>query len=482
MDSRPIIAVLVFSALAATMASATTVIVNWNGSGQFETIQEGIDEASSGDTVLVMPGTYSGEGNRNLDFFATNCVLTSSGGARSVTIDCGGATRGFYFGGVVTAACVVDGFTITNGHAAFGPGGGMYIVNCSPTIRNCVITGNVADDWGGGVYCSTNAGPSFTGCTFSGNQANLGGGASCATNTTPSFEGCTFSDNTASWDAGGIYLNGCSPHFLVCHFDGNSVTDAYGRGGGMYLVAGASPTLSGCTFTENTATWLGGGVMIAEDCNPVFSAISFTDNAAEYGAALGVKGDIAPTFNSSVFYGNDAVYGGGAVYSDAGAVPTFEDCTFGSNTAGDIGGAMYFEYLSTPELMNCTLYANSAPVGSGVWCYDNFTLTNSIIAFGVGGEAVYCDGDPPYVSCSDVYGNGGGDWVGCLAGMLGSDGNFSEDPIFCDAPQGDFGIDVASPCTAANSPGGCGQVGAWGIACDTPVQAESWGAIKAMYR
>jgi predicted outer membrane repeat protein len=300
-------------------------------------------------------------------------------------------------------------------------------------------------------------------------------------NTTPSFDHCTFSDNTASWDAGGIYLDGCSPDFFVCHFDGNSVTDAYGRGGGMYLVQGASPTLSGCTFTENSSTWYGGAVMIAEDCVPSFSGVLMGNNTSEYGGAVAMYGDIAPAFDTCWFYDNTAVYAGGGVHSSEGPVPTFDDCTFNGNTAGTTGGAMHVEYLSTPELTGCTLHANSAPTGSGVWCDDNFTLTNSIIVFGVGGAAVHCDGDAPYVSCCDIYGNAGGDWVGCLAGGDLVDNNFSEDPLFCGASSGNFYLDVASPCTAANAPS-CDLIGAWGIDCDTPVQAQSWGAIKAMYR
>ena len=479
MTARLLILAIVASIAVTTVSSATTIVVDWDGSGDYTLIQDGIDAASEGDTVLVMPGTYEGAGNRALNFPAIDLVLMSSGGARSVTIDCENADRGLFFNNPVTAACLVDGFTITNASASSAAG--MYFFGCSPTIRNCILTRNVASNWGGGIYCTGSASPAFSDCTFSSNEANYGGGAACASGASPSFDGCTFSDNTSAEGGGGASLNSSSPSFTGCSFEGNSVTGGYTNGGGMYLAAGSSPTLFECSFDGNSAIYRGGAVGIYTNCEPSFTAVSFTNNTAESGAAVAIQGDIAPAFNTCLFYDNAATYVGGAVHSYAGAVPAFEDCTFGSNTAISDGGAMFFESLSTPELTNCTLYGNSAPDGSGIWCDDNFTLTNSIIAFGVVGEAVFCAGDPPYVTCSDIYGNAGGDWMGCLAGMDETDNNLHADPLFCDAPNRDFGIDVASPCTAPNAPD-CGLVGAWDINCDSPVRAESWGAIKAMYR
>jgi hypothetical protein len=111
-------------------------------------------------------------------------------------------------------------------------------------------------------------------------------------------------------------------------------------------------------------------------------------------------------------------------------------------------------------------------------------LTNCIIAFGTpGGPAIGCEleGSYPTLICCDVFGNAGGDWVDCIAGQEGGNGNISADPLFCDRPGGDFTIDAASPCAPAHS-GGCGLIGALGVDCDSPVEATSWGAIKARFR
>ena len=53
------------AALALTTCARAAIV---HVPGDQLTIQAGLDGAGAGDTVLVAPGVYSGEGNSNLDF------------------------------------------------------------------------------------------------------------------------------------------------------------------------------------------------------------------------------------------------------------------------------------------------------------------------------------------------------------------------------------------------------------------------------
>lgn len=103
--------------------------------GSYATIQAGIDAATTGDTVWVANGTWTGTGNKNLTWSGKHITIRSVNGPENCIIDCENSGRGLYFNG--TGQTVVDrieGFTIRNGYVTGNNGGGIYCSNSSPTI------------------------------------------------------------------------------------------------------------------------------------------------------------------------------------------------------------------------------------------------------------------------------------------------------------------------------------------------------------
>ncbi len=180
-----------------------------NVPGDQSTIQAGIDAASDGDTVLVADGTYTGDGNKNLDFGGKAITVTSTNGASSTVIDCENNGRGFYFHSGETSSSVISGFTITNGFATILPnnnGGGIFCDGASPRIIHNIIVGNEAV-YGGGI-CSIKSSLHIIDNTIAWNKATGYGG-------------------------GGIYCGAASPMVLNTILWANSPDQIYLKGGSI---------------------------------------------------------------------------------------------------------------------------------------------------------------------------------------------------------------------------------------------------------
>jgi parallel beta-helix repeat protein len=129
-----------FSLLLISSLSADTIIVDCNGMGDFLTIQEGIDFAVEGDTVLVLPCTYY----ENIFFQGKNIVLISRDGPDVTIIDGNGADYVAEFDLGIERSCVIEGFTITNGD---------YGIYCSALSSGAPsIIGNIIRDNNCGIY------------------------------------------------------------------------------------------------------------------------------------------------------------------------------------------------------------------------------------------------------------------------------------------------------------------------------------------
>lgn len=156
-----------------------------NGTGAasnpFATIQKGIDAAAEGDTVLIAPGIYTGDGNRDLNPFGKGILITSSGGPAGTVIDAEASEldphRGFIFENGEDSSTVIQGLTIRNcvvsGDSLGGAMWGHGTPSVAVTVKNNIIIDCGAGQ-GGGLFFQDNAGPTIINNTIIGNYALSG--------------------------------------------------------------------------------------------------------------------------------------------------------------------------------------------------------------------------------------------------------------------------------------------------------------------
>ena len=163
----------------------------------------------------------------------------------------------------------------------------------------------------------------------------------------------------------GMYNVYASPEITNCTFSGNSAN----YGGGMYNEYSSSPVLTNCTFTNNSADY-GGGMYNDRSSDPVLTNCTFSNNSASSRGSFGggmYNSSSSPELINCTFSGNSAGWLGGGMYNDEGS-PVLTNCTFTNNSADYGGGVMFASsrnLLSSPVLTNCTFSGNSANYGGG---------------------------------------------------------------------------------------------------------------------
>ena len=286
-------------------------------------------------------------------------------------------------GNTTTAATVIDGFTISGGHADLGftSGGGLHSLG-APVIRNCVFEQNYASAKGGALYLAG-----------SNSQGVL-------------IENCLIQKNSCAdlgWSPGlfveTILGNGVTVNH--CEFSGN----IGGSGSGLSSL-NANLTVKNSTFTNNMNIRQGAGVRFWADGPDMFLSVdscTFKDNHATIGgglyAALGT--DCSATITNSNFEGNSVTpnpmgwwQSGGGIYlisltNLAGASFSVDNCLFQGNTSTGEFSAAGVEVggINNNVSLTNSIFRENESTGyfatMGVWTFgsgnDNITIENCLI-------------------------------------------------------------------------------------------------------
>jgi len=377
-----------------------TITVDDDGPADFNNIQAAINDANDGDIVVVAVGTYTGTGNRDIDFLGKAITVRSTDPndpdiVAATIINCDGTVadphKGFFFDRGEDSNSVVSGFTITGGY-----------------------------DWrGGGIDCRHNSNPTIINCIINRNSANNGGGGLAIWYSSPRVIHCTFSENLATFGGGGIDCSDdSSPTIINCTISGNSAM----YGGGIACVKG-SPTISNCLISNNSA-WLGGGIECVKS-NVTIANCTISGNLAERGGGVYFTVPDIWTLSTS---------------SIEDSKPTLTNCTITGNSASYSGGAISFWYHGTANITNCILWDNKAHYGYQISLEDDSSTFLNYTDLQGGQDALYIE---PGSALDFGIGN-----IDDNPGFVGP-GYWDVNGIWV---EGDYHLLPASPCIDTGDP------------------------------
>ena len=337
---------------------------------QISTLEEAIQEASYGDTkIIVDPGTYYVSNEQGIDFGGKNILMSSSDPndpaiVASTIIDCQMSNtekyarqRAFHFHSGETIDCIIDGFTIRNTSwiGTIGVSGGLndggpldYDPNdeTPPSIMDSG-TSVSGDGYGGAILFEKASSPTFRHIAIENSTvtAATGGDGIDGTNITDAesqidgYWGGHGGNATGNGNGGAIAcLDGSSPSFTFCTIRDSLARGAWAGDGGNGSQQNAGSGWQGAGGDAGSAQGdgRGGAVYCENQSNPVFTNCTFTDNHAGPGivGVAGVRGPGA-TLEDPYPYDpntNNALDGSDGTYSTNGTI---------------LGGAIYPKQICT---------------------------------------------------------------------------------------------------------------------------------------
>ena len=284
----------------------------------------------------------------------------------------------YYAGGAIYADLTtfiddtqfIDNSTgFVNGSSTNGDGGALCTSDDATTITNSLFEGNHSNGYGGAIACE-GEGLTIGGTRFRNNSSHDHGGAiDLHQDGVTSITGSSFTGNTATDDPGGaIGMNGGAADIRNTTFSNNAA-----EGGGA-IWATQDLSLRDSTFTNNHGDYNGsdrGGGAINVDDNVVIKIFytTFVGNTGIDGGAIDLDDDgVTLNIQRSTFTSNTATDGdGGAIDGDDTTLTTISFSVFSKNSAALDGGAVHMD-AETGILEDNVFRGNHADeYGGGVW-------------------------------------------------------------------------------------------------------------------
>ena len=360
------------------IGASSAADIDINNDGTFSDVQNGINQAQSGDTIYLNNHTFAGSGSEISvagGWFSNKDKITIDGsinpskggtGNEMSTLDAKSSSRVFNIG---ASSITLKNIIITNGKysgrdangaGVYSSGSNLVLENC--VISNCEASSSSRGDVHSALYSENTV--TLSRCTLVNNKATST--YNTVTNSyvvrTASFDGsmtdCIVRDNYVSsigTMAIGITIVGSSSNKVSnTKFMNNYATSTNGNAFGAALqVLG---TVSNCTFEYNQAN--------SDVNNSHAGALCFRPGSTVY---------------NCTFIGNIAYRGAATTFHASGEL---KDCIFINNTATGFGGAISTGYDGTTgqqvKISNSYFEGNSAPIGGAITTHGNdITVDNS---------------------------------------------------------------------------------------------------------
>ena len=360
------------------IGASSAADIDINNDGTFSDVQNGINQARSGDTIYLNNHTFTGSGSEisvaggwfsNKDEITIDSSINPNKGGTGnemSTLDAKSSSRVFNIG---ASSITLKNIIITNGKysgrdangaGVYSSGSNLVLENC--VISNCEASSSSRGDVHSALYSENTV--TLSRCTLVNNKATST--YNTVTNSyvvrTASFDGsmtdCIVRDNYVSSIGAmaiGITIVGSSSNKVSnTKFMNNYATSTNGNAFGAALqVLG---TVSNCTFEYNQAN--------SDVNNSHAGALCFRPGSTVY---------------NCTFIGNIAYRGAATTFHASGEL---KDCIFINNTATGFGGAISTGYDGTTgqkvKISNSYFEGNAAPIGGAITTHGNdITVDNS---------------------------------------------------------------------------------------------------------